>query len=169
VRISVDDAAEVVWCRRIDPARAVVQTVPFPSSGHRYGDIVLHDGAPNGERVANGRVYRVFDELERWRGSEIPTVAVRAKCATEADAQALLAAADVAGMPCEDWTASVRMLCKACSEGRPHDMHDRDGGSEWQPERSIAFAAQPARVKSLLEEWSAAGSGRGLASAPEVF
>jgi hypothetical protein len=39
---------EVVWGQRIDPARIVVKNVPLPQSGHRWGDIVLHDGAPNG-------------------------------------------------------------------------------------------------------------------------
>ena len=30
------------------------------------------------------------------------------------------------GVPAEDWSSSVRMLCKACSEGRPHDAHDHE-------------------------------------------
>jgi hypothetical protein len=61
------------------------------------------------------------------------------------------------------------MLCKACSEGRPHDLHDRDGSSEWQPDRHIAFAAQLAQVRSLLDDWSVIGAGRGLASDFEIF
>lgn len=42
-----------------------------------------------------------------------------------ADALAELAAAR--GIAAEDWTTSIEVLCKACSEGRPHG---RQGGPE---------------------------------------
>jgi hypothetical protein len=108
---------EVVWGRRICPARIKIENVPFPSSGHRWGDVVLHDGAPNGERVVDGRVYGVFDELERWSPSEIPTLDVAARCERDADAEALIEAFEAAHFSAEDCTANVRSLCAACSAG----------------------------------------------------
>src|SRR5262249_10957349 len=48
VRLDPDGLCEVVWGRAADPARIVVMNVPTPQSGHRGGDVVLHDGAPNG-------------------------------------------------------------------------------------------------------------------------
>ena len=36
---------ERLFARRIDPVRAVIVSVPYPRYGHRFGDIVLHDGA----------------------------------------------------------------------------------------------------------------------------
>lgn len=74
VRIRPQDHGEVVWGLRIDPARVVVKNVPLPESGRRWGDIILHDGAPNGHRTFGDRTYSVFDELERWQPSEIPTL-----------------------------------------------------------------------------------------------
>jgi hypothetical protein len=38
VRLDPDGRAEVVWGRRVDPARIVVINVPTPESGHRWGD-----------------------------------------------------------------------------------------------------------------------------------
>lgn len=58
----------------ICPARARLVNVPFRTSGHHYGDIILHDGAPNGERVYGETTYPVFDEIELWSQSGIPMV-----------------------------------------------------------------------------------------------
>lgn len=37
----------------------------------------------------------------------------------------------------EDWTSNVRILCKQCSEGLPHDHHDEDGAQVWRSERKV--------------------------------
>ncbi|HET9973443.1 MAG TPA: tetratricopeptide repeat protein [Streptosporangiaceae bacterium] len=36
VRLDPDGHAEVVWGRRVDPARVVIMNVPTPASGHRW-------------------------------------------------------------------------------------------------------------------------------------
>lgn len=41
---------EVVWCWRRSPAHAVIASVPLPESGHRFRDVLLHDGEPKGTR-----------------------------------------------------------------------------------------------------------------------
>jgi hypothetical protein len=66
VRLSPEGESEVVWGRRLDPARVEVLSIPLPSSGRRWGEVVLHDGTPHGERVADGVPYPVFDEIELW-------------------------------------------------------------------------------------------------------
>src|SRR6185436_9533696 len=55
ISLNSTDGGEVVWCRRIDPARAIIDSIPFPKSGHRYSDLLLHDGAPNGYRMIQGQ------------------------------------------------------------------------------------------------------------------
>lgn len=73
VRLSPEGEAEVVWGRRLDPARMEVLSIPLPSSGRRWGEVVLHDGVPHGERVtAAGPSYPVFDEIELWAPSPYP-------------------------------------------------------------------------------------------------
>ena len=167
IRISPDKNGEVVWCHRIDPARAVIESVPLPDSGHHHGDIVLHDGQPNGEREAFGRVLSVFDELELWKASDVATIVAQVTCPTEADAHALSEMADAAKLPSEDWTASIRPLCKACSEGRPHESHDRDGGVGWRMVRDFGFAGDLAATQDLLDRWVALCLGAGYRIAPQ--
>jgi hypothetical protein len=162
VRIDPDGAAEVVWGRRIDPARIVIENVPLPESGHRYGDIVLHDGEPKGEREVDGRVYPVFDEIEIWQASDTPTLVAELECPHDGDARAALDLLEAAGFKAEDWLADVRVLCKACSEGRAHGRHDSAGPPGWQVARTFGIAGDAASVRPILERWEADGEGRRL-------
>lgn len=137
VRLDPDGRAEVVWGQRVDPARIIVTNVPTPDSGHRWGDVVLHDGVPNGERMAQGQVYGVFDELERWQPSAIPTVQVQVTLAREPDAQALTELFRQAGYAAEDWTAANPVKSSAA-------------------ERRFGLAAPLDQATRLLADWAAA-------------
>jgi hypothetical protein len=167
VRLAPDGRAEVVWGRRIDPARVVVENVPTPQSGHRWGDVVLHDGAPNGERQAQGRVYGVFDELERWQPSPVPTLEVQVTVADEAGAQALSDLFGQAGYAAQDWTASIRRICRQCSEGRPPQDHDHPA-PPFAAQRRFGLAAPVDLATSLLREWTAAQPGNRRHGDPAV-
>lgn len=136
--------------------------IPTPDSGHRYGDIVLHDGEPKGQRELNGHVFSVFNELERWQPSNVPTVIVSLTCPSEADALDATSTAEEAQLVCEDWTASIQWLCKACSEGRVHAQHDHDGDPRWRTQHMFGFAKNPDAVEPFLERWAAQGLGRGF-------
>jgi hypothetical protein len=76
IRINPDGNGEVVWCRRIDPARAVITSIPFPESAHGCGDLLLHDGAPAGYRMSEEREVPVFNELEVLQPSGHVTLGV---------------------------------------------------------------------------------------------
>jgi tetratricopeptide (TPR) repeat protein len=177
VRLSPEGESEVVWGRRLDPARLEVLSIPLPSSGRRWGEVVLHDGVPNGERVAGrGEVYPVFDEIELWAPSPVPTYLVLLEAATRDDRDALERLAAEAGYAAEDWSSSVRLLCRTCSESRMpaddgrfdhHDPHDhappgrpgrlshRSAGGPWVPERECGIAAPAELVRGLLDGWVA--------------
>jgi tetratricopeptide (TPR) repeat protein len=162
VRLDPEGAGEVVWGRRIDPARVVVLNVPTPPSGHRWGDIVLHDGAPNGERRLGDQVYAVFDELERWQPSEIPTLEVQVTVEDAAGGDALAEIFDAAGFAAQDWTGTVRILCRRCSQGQPHAHPPNEVG----PERTFGLAAPLGEAVGLLREWAVSGSGTRAYSEP---
>jgi hypothetical protein len=82
-------------------------------------------------------------------------------CPQQEDAEAVTRLFDQAALPIEDWRTSVRALCGACSEGRPHEVHDADGETAgWQPVRSFGFAGDLAPVAELLTRWASAGPGR---------
>ncbi len=167
VRLNPDTDGEVVWCSRIDPARAIIRNVPTPESGHRWGDYVLHDGEPKGERMSGGRSYPVFDELERWQASAIPTVRVDVLAPTLDDSHALVELFEQHDFGAEDWTRSIRPICQACSEGKPHEYHDPPP-DEWKAERIFGLAAPEAEIERLASLWKEQLPGRRVGEIGQV-
>lgn len=146
--------------RRIDPVRARLLNVPLPESGHRFGDIVLHDGAATGHRFDGDREVPVFNELVRLVPSEFQTFVVFVSCRNLEELQPLLDATAPGIGYSEDWTETVRYYCMRCSYGTVH-RHDRDESNEWQADRNLGIAAQSRRsVEKLLRDWAAAGHDR---------
>lgn len=153
IRLNPETDAEVVWCKRIDPARGVILNVPLPESGHRCGDVVLHDGARNGSRVLGGVEVAVFDELALLKPSHLGTYIVRVGGVTASQVEDLVRQAATEGMEGEDWTANVRSLCKRCSEGTVDHSHDPP---EVETSRTIGFAAaSDAAIRSVIEPFIA--------------
>ncbi|HEX7187844.1 MAG TPA: tetratricopeptide repeat protein [Actinomycetes bacterium] len=169
VRIRTADGQEVVWCRRLDPARAVIHSVPLPGSGRRWGETVLHDGVPNGERVTGGQTYPVFDEIELWAPSEVPVSSVELRLSGDDDLVALQDLGSAEGIEVEAWSTVVP-LCAACSEGRvdhdrPHDhAPDQPGGSRCR----VGVAASEEATEGLLRRWVEEDPPRRGAGTPEV-
>jgi hypothetical protein len=161
IRITPLKTPEVVWCRRIDPARAIVRSVPTPESGRGFGDLLLHDGEPRGKRLHGEREVSVFDELELLAPGPLSTFVADVVAPADADVEALVAASG-GDFAAEDWTSSLQMLCKQCSEGSPHD-HEPHPEPEWKPEREIGVAAlDEAAARALLAGWAADGTGRAV-------
>ncbi len=118
IRINPDGNGEVVWCSRIDPARAIIKSVPLPNSGHRFGDLLLHDGAPNGYRELDGQDIPVFDALQLLTPSGYATFEVKVEADSAHALDALFELAAKHQMGIEDWN-TIRRLCHECSTGRP--------------------------------------------------
>ena len=149
---------EVVWGTRVDPARIQLVSVPLPGSGHRHGDVVLHDGDTQGTRRLGDEEVGVFNEIELWARSPRPTLSL-VVTATAGDAEQLVDALDAAGLAGEDWTTNVRMLCAACSNGSPGG-HDHPGRAAVDGERTIGISGRPDDAAAVLTAWLAAGPGR---------
>lgn len=161
VRLNPWHSGETVFMRRIDPVRARLLNVPLPESGHRFGDIVLHDGAATGHRFdGNDRKVPVFNELARLTPSNFQTFVAFVTCSHPDDRNALRDATLPGIGYTEDWTDSIQNLCMRCSYGTPHRHDEREAG-DWQPDRNLGIAAQSRKsVEKLLDSWMAAGSGR---------
>ena len=168
---------EIVWTERLGPAHGVVTTVPMPGSGHRYGDVVLHDGEPSGAHAApDGASVPLFDEVARLSAGPHPTIPVLVTVPGEGDLAALLGALTEVGLPAEDWTASVREVCDECADGAPEAVRapgeaarppseraaGEAAGEGTRPpsERAFGIAGQPDAAAAVLDGWAAAGSGR---------
>jgi len=164
IRTNPDAAAEVVWCSRRDPATAVIENVPLPGSGRRWKDRLLHDGEPRGYRNLGEREVPVFDELEVLEVSPFRTFRADVRAPDPTAFQAL----DDRGEPdgevmIEDWSSNLQMLCRACSEGRPHEGHEPalEGGDDPARSRRFGIAARDQEeVEAVLRAWRDAGSDR---------
>jgi tetratricopeptide (TPR) repeat protein len=160
VRLNPQASGEVVWAERIDPARAIVQSIPLAASGFRFRDVVLHDGAARGYRRYLGRELPVFDVLTRLEGSSYVTFEVRAEIESVADYEVLArTAADLDGAA-ENWATTIRYTCKACSEGRPHHLHDTDAAAASRGLPCAVAARDRDHLDRILSVW--------LASVPHV-
>jgi tetratricopeptide (TPR) repeat protein len=167
VRLNPDGNGEVVWATRIDPARARIDSIPFPESGFHHGDVVLNDGAPLGYRTWGEREYPVFNVLELFERSPYTTCVATVAVESPSDLAALADAFADTRSRFEDWTDSVRIMCRACSEGRPHEQHDHESKQEWSLERRLGIAVFPGEdVLRILERWQNESGGRLLSIDP---
>jgi tetratricopeptide (TPR) repeat protein len=151
IRLNPESDGEVVWAERIDPARAILISIPFARSGFRWGDAVLHDGAAVGHRVLRGQEVPVFNALDRLEPSPFSTFELELTLASRDDLDALRDAARRAGGAGENWSGTVRYLCRACSEGTPHDRHDSEGDADSLPFAVAALSED--HVDRILEGW----------------
>ena len=161
VRLNPNDSGEVVWGRRIDPVRVVLGNIPYPASSFRAGDVVLHDGAPVGERQYDGRIYSVFNVLALFEASANSTYEAEVRTRDAADLDALTSALDAAQIDHEVWTSNVRILCKQCSEGTPHEhVDDQERAPAWPDSHVLGISTtSPEAARQVLERWSAGKGG----------
>ncbi len=156
IRLNPDrEQAEVVWCHRLDPVRAQISNVPLPDSLRRFGDIVLNDGEPRGHRKLGQQEVPVFDELTRLAESDYDTFEAEVELEDQEAVADLTAFLSEHGQECEDWSDSIRQLCRACSEGRPHQGHDQElESAAWSTTRRLGLASPNQReLEQLLHHW----------------
>jgi tetratricopeptide (TPR) repeat protein len=153
VRLDPEGDGEVVWVDRVCPTRARVLSVPF--TDRRFGEIVVHDGAPTGERRVGEQTYPVFDELALWQASETATWRAQVTAPDEADMRALSDAfieRDLAMEPVD----SITFHCKCCSEGSIEN-----GRAVLDGARDVLLAAPDEdSAKAVLDAWAGDGTGR---------
>lgn len=143
---------EVVWCWRRSPAHAVIASVPLPESGHRFRDIVLHDGEPKGTRWLDEQEVSVFDQLGRLGESGLPTWQAQVVGATAGDLQALSDLLEQRGLGLDDWSG-IRLMCSDCSHGAPEDGHDHIPTAS--DAKRLGVAGHESDLGELIETWLA--------------
>jgi tetratricopeptide (TPR) repeat protein len=167
LRLNPDGSAEVVWGRRIDPCRMRIESVPLPESGHRWGDVVLHDVVPHGSRMLGDRKLSVFDELDRMDPSPHPTHRAELRWANpddEHELAELLASRDLGG---ENWTSSIAMLCVTCSVSEAH-VHEGKEPDEIQLTGTWGFGGPVEVVSDALATWAGANDARSVSGLESV-
>jgi hypothetical protein len=122
--------------------------------GRRFGEIVLHDGAPTGERIVDGQRHSVFDEIMLFEPSDLPTHAATLTVPAPDDLEALVELFAERGFGAEP-ASSVNLLCKCCSEGSHEQERSVRAGTQ-----QVSLAALTDEVRSLLDTWAGGGPGR---------
>jgi tetratricopeptide (TPR) repeat protein len=160
VRLNPDADGEVVWARRVDPARARILNVPLPTSGYRWGDLVLTDGAADGERTSDGRLYHVFNVLQLIQASEFQTFVMELATWSPDAIASLETCADERGGAAEHWGSHTRILCSDCSRGTPHE-HVNGPESPAHPHCGLA-ARDHAHADAIISAWLASSPAADL-------
>lgn len=143
-------ATEVVWCWRRSPAHAVVASVPLPESGHRFRDVILHDGEPKGSRRLGDREVSVFDELALLESSQIPTWQAQVTGASPDDLDILGDLMAARGLGVDEWSG-IRVMCSECSHGSPATDHAHEPAT---PDGTrVGLAGHESDLIACLELW----------------
>jgi hypothetical protein len=137
--------------------------VAYPESGFRGGDVVLHDGAPVGQRVSGGRTYSVFNVLELFEPSTLGTWVAEVVADDAGEVDALCSALDAAGARAQTRRTgrrTLRTLCRQCSQGTPHEDHDHELKTSADGSYRLGIAVRDqALAEQVLKAWDA-GRGR---------
>jgi tetratricopeptide (TPR) repeat protein len=174
VRLNPEGDAEVVWCQRLDPARARIESIPLVD--YCFGDIVLNDGAAVGYRMLGEEKVPVFNCLELLEVSPFSTWVVLVEPAGPGSVEPkhlerLQELAQERDLAAEDWSSSLQMLCKECSEGIPHahDEHHAPRVETTAPRRVAVAARDEAEVRALLDQWHPESARARIASIELAF
>ena len=161
VRLNPEESAEVVWATRIDPVRAQIDSIPYKESGYKHGDIVLHDGAAVGERTVGEIKYPVFNVLELFESSNCLTAVATVEIGRDNDLDILEGYFAAERHDFEDWTTNIRPICRQCSEGTPHEHHDKELSQEWESERTLGVAVyEKGAVLDIFTRWQKSSDGK---------
>ncbi|HFA51905.1 MAG TPA: hypothetical protein ENJ95_23050 [Bacteroidetes bacterium] len=154
VRLLPNTQPEIVEATRIGPARAIIESIPQPSSGRRYKDLVLLDSKPNKSFVLHGRKLGVFDELQVLKESLWRTYALILLTPSDKDVDILANLCEEAGLGFDNWSNAARFFQ---SHLHPKVMEYYDKAVFGKLEREaflVAIAAgKDQEVLEVLKNW----------------
>jgi hypothetical protein len=145
--------ADVVWGERSAPDRAVLTSIPEPSSGFRWMDAVRLIPVAVADLEVDGVVYEVLAAPERVEDSGIPTALLVVAVADTTDLAALMQTASEHGWRTEDWTDGVVVVCTDCAGTGPGPDHRHEAGQRFE-RHELAVAAQPSELETMLRMWA---------------
>jgi tetratricopeptide (TPR) repeat protein len=109
VRIRTPNAApEVLWARRLCPARARLKGIPLRYDQGCYNDEVLIDGVTDGEAVMDGKPAPIYNVLEFSRSGKLTPYGLRLTT-EETDLETLVNRLNQEVIPHADWRRLVHL------------------------------------------------------------
>ena len=110
VRLNPQTQPEIVAARRIDPVRAIVESIPQPSSGRRYKDLILIENRPAGNLFHQNKKRAVHDEVQVLKLSPWHTFATLLHTNAQRDVDILANLCLEAGIGFDNWSNASRFF-----------------------------------------------------------
>lgn len=110
VRLNPTSQPEVVAARRIDPVRAVIESIPQPSSGRRYKDLVLVENRTANQLYQHSKKLPIHDELQLLKSSNWNTFSVLLYTPSSTDVDTLANLCLSANLGFDNWSNATRFF-----------------------------------------------------------
>lgn len=154
VRLNPTDMPEVVAARRIDPVRAEVDSIPQPSSGRRYKDLLLVEKRANGRLFLQQKGLPVFDEIQVLKQSAWQTYCLVLFTETQSDVDILANICRSYGIGFDNWSNAARFLQPNLHKNVAEYFDQSIFGKVAHDSFLVAVAArQPKSIGQALEAW----------------
>lgn len=153
-RLNPKTKPEVIEARRIDPARAYIESIPQPSSERRYKDLILLDTQPQGSYFLNGKNLKVYEELQVLKSSSFKSFAVILHTSSLKDIGTLAALCLQKDLGFDNWSNAVRFLQPGLHQKISDYFEPSIFGNLQRDEFLVAIASrQPKEVVAVLKDW----------------
>ncbi|MCU0346233.1 MAG: hypothetical protein MUC59_04800 [Saprospiraceae bacterium] len=110
LRLNPATQPEVVAARRINPVQATIESIPQPSSGRCYKDLVLVENKPNGQLYQQSKKLPIHDELQLLKSSNWHTFSVLLYTDSSADVDTLANLCLSANLGFDNWSNATRFF-----------------------------------------------------------
>lgn len=155
VQVQHSGIFELFWAQTLDPAKAVLASIPHPDSGLRYRDIVLIDREIVGYQMAGKRKTPVYPALCRLKQSFYQTFTCVLEASSDPSFRILEKLCADAGVGMEIWSDAVWAKSRMPGQRKPEYF-----GKEIfnQPGSTAGWAALAARkeqeAQEVLRNWA---------------
>ncbi|MEK7255215.1 MAG: hypothetical protein AAB316_10755 [Bacteroidota bacterium] len=154
VRLSLHSQPEIIEANRIDPVRAYIQSIPQPSSGRRYQDLILLDSQSKSSYMINGQKLPVYDELQLLKESNWKTHAVLLHTQSLQDIDTLAQLCHEANLGFDNWS-NARRFFRSNLHPKVSEYFDHAAFGEVERDRFlVAIAAmKTVEIQPVLKDW----------------
>ena len=154
LRLNPGTQPEIVAARRIDPVRAAIESIPQPSSGRCYKDLVLMENKPNGQLYQQSKKLPIHDELQLLKSSNWHSFSVLLYTDSPADVDTFANLCLSANLGFDNWSNATRFFQPNLHRNVAEYFDQAVFGKLEREVFLVAMAAkQMKEVENLLETW----------------
>ncbi len=156
IRLRYDNFQEIIWAKQIDPARAIIESIPDPVSDRNYGDLILIDFKVTGYRIIKGKKVPVYDELELIKRSHHRTFLVFLYDAQQNETNLLDRLCWNEDIGFDNWShLNELQLNKKLTRLPEYYNEDLDFDIEGEDVRIAMAAEKVADIEKVMQAWAA--------------